>query len=429
MNAVDQILTSSDLDTLVGFLAIDSVTPMETEAASDLDVLARRIAAYAEEAGMETVLLEPPPESRLRRADVPRSVTEVADRMMGLFLACQPNLLLSIGRPQARQRTLMFNVHIDTVGGLFPVCRAENKIFGRGVIDAKGLVVPVIAGIRHAFLSDPALADRVCVLLQCVSGEEGGAMGVYGTRHLFEQGYYGALNIVVEPTGLRYFDRSTTSMTARVSVGGSGSTDDQPQQGENATVLLAAVVHRLASELVPKIADVGAKMCIAGLHTGFMHNRVYGQGALLVNFAYPTLAVARQIERLTRETFGAAVGRFRDDFAQSPMFARTAQSAARICRMEWLKRGLPVLDNRDAALESMLAGIDIDRHGDDAEASRFTCDAMWLQSDDCYTIVFGPADLGDNKAHATGEYVNVGDLQSFAAAVSRIVQAFATRSI
>jgi acetylornithine deacetylase/succinyl-diaminopimelate desuccinylase-like protein len=420
-------LTDGDIEFLLSLLHVDTVTPMETKAASGLPAAMTKIASYASEAGMETILLEPPPAEILNRPDVPVSVAEVAASMGPFFIAGQPNLVLGIGRPQGRQQTLMFNVHIDTVGGLFPVRRVGNRIFGRGVIDAKGLVVPIVAGVRRAFAQIPDVGEQVCVLVQCVGGEEGGAMGVYGTRHLFEQGYYGALNIVAEPTELRYFDRSTTSMTARIAVNGAGSTDDEPQQGQNATVLLAALADHLARDLAPKIVSIGAKICIAGLHTGCMHNRVYGNGALLVNFAYPTVRVAHEIERLTTECFTLGLQRFQEDFSQSPVVANTADAASRICRLQWLKRRLPVLDNRNPDFEKLLSGIGVDRHAEDEQASRFTCDAMWLQASDCYTIVLGPAHLGRNNAHADDEHVDIEELESFADMVSRIVHAFAHR--
>ncbi|WP_395475389.1 hypothetical protein [Saccharopolyspora spinosa] len=50
----------------------------------------------------------------------------------------------------------------------------------------------LLAGIRDATRADPALGRDVGVLIQAVSGEEGGAMGTFGTRPLVESGFSAA---------------------------------------------------------------------------------------------------------------------------------------------------------------------------------------------------------------------------------------------
>src|SRR5699024_3677968 len=132
---------------------------------------------------------------------------------------------------------VMFNVHMDTVAGVEPVSTDAGWYRGRGAIDAKGPAVALLAGIRDAVRNIPALGRDVGVLVQVVSGEEGGAMGTFGTRPLVEDGFVGRLNVFCEPTGLRYLPRSTASMTARLSVEGDDAVDDHPDAGHNATVL------------------------------------------------------------------------------------------------------------------------------------------------------------------------------------------------
>jgi acetylornithine deacetylase/succinyl-diaminopimelate desuccinylase-like protein len=41
-----------------------------------------------------------------------------------------------------------------------------------------------------------------------------------------------------------------------------------------------------------------------------------------------------------------------------------------------------------------------------------------------YTAVFGPGDLAANRAHAAGEYVEVADLERYAAAIDRVLVQF-----
>src|SRR5690606_11210887 len=128
--------------------------------------------------------------------------------------------------------------------------------------------------------------ERIEVLLTSVPGEEGGAMGVFGTRWLVAQGFTGRLMLFAEPTGGRVMDACTAAMTPRLRVAGAGSTDDHPGDGRDATVALGYRADHLARTVGPRAAALGAKLCIAGLHTGTSHNRVYGEGELLLNIAY-----------------------------------------------------------------------------------------------------------------------------------------------
>lgn len=428
MSGIAPPLTERDIAFLLDLLRVDTITPMETGRASQIPLAMTMLSHFAAADGLETVLLELPDAASLSRSDTPVTLMERARQMGDPFLACQPSMVMRAGRILPFPQVLVFNIHIDTVDGAVPVRLEDGAVYGRGVVDAKGLAVPVLAGIRKALARDPGLAKRVCVLVQCVSGEEGGAMGVMGTRQLAERGYAGRLNVVVEPTRMRFFDRSTTSMTARIRVDGIGSTDDEPQQGHNATLLLGFLADHLARRLSPRVAALGGKFCIAGLHTGHMHNRVYGGGTLLLNFAYPSLKNGMAIEAHAEAIFADALGMFARQYEGIAIGAATAREAGRICRLEWLKRGFPVLNNRDAAMERLLRGCGLSRLPDSEELERFTCDAMWLQAEGGYTIVLGPGHLGENRAHAENEFITLTDMASFADAVANIVAAFGARN-
>jgi acetylornithine deacetylase len=291
-------------------------------------------------------------------------------------------------------------------------------------VDAKGLAAAVLGGVRTALLAAPDLTSSVCVLIHAVGGEEGGAMGFYGTRVLAERGYVGRLNVVAEPTRLSVLDRTTASMTARFEIAGEGSTDDEPAAGHNATIALGALVHHLARHLAPRVDALGGKICIAGLHTGTTHNRVHGSGHLLVNLAYGSATAAAAIGRCVEEEYEAGLGSIQAELARVGVARRTAADLRDICRLVWLKRGLPALDNRDAALEAVLKRAGIGRHDGCGGLRPFTCDAMWLRRDDSYTVVLGAGDLATNQAHADGEHIEVPELAAHAGAVSDLVLAF-----
>jgi acetylornithine deacetylase len=314
---------------------------------------------------------------------------------------------------------------MDTVADLEPARRLDDDLFGRGAADAKGLGVAVLAAVRHALKMRPAISNEIAIMIQSASGEEGGALGAYGTKHLVREGYLGRLNVVCEPTEFAYFDRTTSAMTARISVTGEGSSDDEPLQGQNATILLAAITDRLTRELSPQVLGLGAKMCVGGLHTGVMHNRVYGSGHLLLNFAYPSLEVAIELEELVETALVDALERFRLDYGKYAIAAAAAAAARSICKLTWIKRRLPVLSNRDHEMEGMLRRIGIPRHEADSHSLPFSCDAMWMTGPGSFTIVYGPGHLGRNRTHAGGEFISIADLDNYAHKLSNLILAFA----
>ncbi|MFC7617441.1 hypothetical protein ACFQV2_32490 [Actinokineospora soli] len=270
----------------------------------------------------------------------------------------------------------------------------------------------LLAGIRDAARRDPAIGTRVGVLVQAVSGEEGGAMGVFGTRPLVEAGYVGALNVFCEPTSGRYQPTATAAATAEVRVDGEDAIDDAPEAGHNATVLLGHLAAHLGDRL--------DRVCIAGLHTGTAHNRVYGSGSLLVNLPYATAAHGAELTAALEHHVATGVADFATRYAARPTLARTAADAAAITSVRWRKRGLPTLSDAGPGLAALMAAAGIPRG-----AAAFTCDAIWMSGTPGATAVLGPGDLAANRAHAAGEHARLADLDAFAAQVSRLLLAFA----
>ncbi|MDQ0746406.1 acetylornithine deacetylase/succinyl-diaminopimelate desuccinylase-like protein [Streptomyces africanus] len=418
-------LTPADHDLLLDLLATPTAGPLETGPdgpAVRLWEAGRAYAAAAAAIGLRVLRHAPPGPAALRRDDVPLTVREAAARDE-TFLARQPSLVLRLGPELPRRDTVMFNVHLDTVAGWWPARFDGRRFTGRGAIDAKGPAVALLAGIRAARAAEPALGSRIGVLVQAVAGEEGGAMGTFGTRPLVEDGFTGGLNLFCEPTGHRFLPRSTASMTALVRVDGEDAVDDRPEAGHNATVLLGHISHYLARALPPRIGD--GRVCVAGLHTGERHNRVYGTGRLLLNISYGSRPAGRAAEAALERTLREALADFASGAAGAPDLARTAADAARITSLHWYKRGLPALDGRGRApwAEDLL-----ERHAGlvrwPDEEPAFTCDAIWMADvPGGYTAVFGPGDLDTNHAHAADEYADLDDLDRYADEIARILVA------
>ncbi|MFE0458172.1 M20/M25/M40 family metallo-hydrolase [Kitasatospora sp. NPDC058965] len=415
------MLSRADHHLLLDLLELPTAGPLEDPAGPvELWQAQRRYAAAAAELGFATVQHAAPAPRWAELPDVPVPVRAAAAADPA-FLAGQPSLLLRLGPARERERTVMFNVHLDTVAGRQPVRFADGTYHGRGAVDAKGPAVALLAGLRAALAARPELPLHTSVLIQAVAGEEGGALGTLGTRPLVEQGHYGRLNVFCEPTGNLALTSSTAAMTARVRVVGQDAVDDQPGAGHNATVLLGFLAQHLAATVQPG----DGRICVAGLHTGHLHNRVYGQGELLLNLAYPDRATAQRLERAVTEALVDGLRAFADRFAANPLLARTAVDARRITRLDWLKRGLPALEPQvgEAWLGRLLAAAGlqlwpIDRPG-------FTCDAIWLaQRPGTGTVVLGPGTLAGNHAHADGEYVRAAELAAFAESISTLLLAF-----
>lgn len=415
----------ADARLLVRLLETPTVSPFELGGGDPEPRLWEAQCDYATAAGELGFVVEQhraATPDEVRGDDVPLAVTRAIGERAG-FLEAQPSLVLRLGPPVAAVDTVMLNVHLDTVAGFGAVRFDGSRFEGRGAIDAKGPAVALLSGVRAAVAAEPALGTRAGVLIQAVSGEEGGIMGTTGTRRLVAGGFTGRLNVFCEPTALRYLPRATASMTARVSVAGEDATDDRPECGDNATVLLGFLAQHLALALTGD--DAEGRVCVAGLTTGALHNRVYGSGALLINMSYAHADAGERMRVRLEAALADGIAAFAERFAADPTFARTAARADAITRLDWLKRGLPVLTGADPWCEALLQdGAGLRRWPDDEPA--FTCDAIWMGGlPGAYTVVLGPGDLARNNAHADGEFVDLEDLEAFAGAIARTLVSFA----
>ncbi|SOD63382.1 Acetylornithine deacetylase/Succinyl-diaminopimelate desuccinylase [Streptomyces zhaozhouensis] len=425
MNATEAALTPDEHALLLDLLRLPTAGPLEAgegDPPAELWAAGRRYARAAQALGLTVLSHAPPEPAAVRSGPLPAPVAAgLADPA---FLAGQPSLLLRLGPPLPRAATVMCNVHLDTVAGREPVGFDGARFTGRGAVDAKGPAVALLAGVRAAMAREPAVGRSTAVLVQAVAGEEGGALGTIGTRPLVAAGHVGRINLFCEPTGGRLLTRVSAAATARITVRGEDAVDDRPGAGHNATVLLGFLAQHLAHALDSGRRPAASAPCVAGLHTGHLHNRVHGGGTLLLNLPYRRAAEGAALERALADALTAGLAAFRRRFAGTAEFARTARDAAAITRLDWDKRGLPTLESADPWAEELLA-----RAGArpwPAEEPPFTCDALWLADHpDTFTAVLGPGSLDANHAHAAGEFVDVADLDDFAETIAHTLVAFA----
>jgi acetylornithine deacetylase/succinyl-diaminopimelate desuccinylase-like protein len=418
------VLGAEDLAWLTELMAAPTVSPLEGGDLAGFAVAQQIFSDGAITRGMTLRRRDYPPIADLDRPDVPAQVRAAAGDQPEKFLAAQPSVVVGIGRPQPPERRLVINFHMDTVGPHIAPSLDGRVLRGRGAVDDKGPGVAAVAGITSAFHAAPWLARHIEVLVVSVPGEEGGAMGVYGTRWLVESGCTGRLMLFAEPTDCRVLDACSAAMTLMVSVHGDDSTDDHPDGGHNATVALGFLATRLAAALGPLTQRLGVKVCVAGMHSGPAHNRVYGTGELRLNLAYydrnAATALATEVERVV----AAAGPEFVNHFGANPITRRLAADWSDVVRLSWLKRGLPPLANRDADMEALLAGAGLYRHDGVADGTAFTCDAIWAPGPGRYVAACGPGQLDANGAHTPHEHITLDDLEQYATHCRDLVLAF-----
>jgi acetylornithine deacetylase len=410
-------LDETATDWLTELVDVASVSPLEGGDARQTRLAQMVFRRGAVARGFTPVLAGAPPASVLDGPGVPVAVRDAAGDDPAGFLAAQPSLVLSLGSAPP-ERTLVVNAHIDTVAPHLGCRRAGRVLRGRGTVDAKGPAVAAAVGAAAAFAEDPGLATKVRVVFASVPGEEGGAMGVYGTRWLVDRGVTGRLMLFAEPTGLVSLDRCTATMTPRIRVTGADATDDAPEAGHNATLALGFLASLLARELSPAARAHGARLTVAGLHTGSSHNRVYGRGTLLLNVAYRTLPAAEALRTELTALMSYAGEEFARRFAGVPEARRLIEDWPDVVRLDWLKYGIPPLDNRDAALEPILTRSGLPR----ADSGDITCDAVWAGAPDRYVVVCGPGTVDGNGAHTDDEWVHLDELETYAGRIRDLVR-------
>lgn len=406
---------------LLKLLKSNTISPMETGKRSNIPEALHEFSKFSERIlGFKNIYFERP-YLDLTNHDIPITILDHVNNMGDEFFNNQPNMVLELGESKDDVTTIMFNFHIDTVDGFLPVTLENDIFYGRGAVDMKGPAVALLAGIAAAVNESPSILKNIRILIQAVSGEEGGAMGVYGTKILCEKGYLGDLNIFVEPTEDYYFDRSTSTMTLQISVNGKDSTDDAPHLGDNSTLLLGYLAQNMLKSLSSTLNNDETKICLSGIHTGHMHNKVYGNGTLKFNFAYATEEAQQKIEVSVLQAYESACKNFILEFKDIKEAQHLIKSLKNKCEYKWIKKGLPVLNNRNDYYENILNEVGLKRLPKSLTEKAFTCDAMWAQQNNNYTIVYGPGSLAKNNAHGTNEFIELLKLEKYSQNIKAIL--------
>ena len=415
---------------LLTLMRIPTVSPFETNSYNPSitknKAALETIIAFAEKRGLDKEYYDVPPEiffkeviHQGRRIRAPKQLTQLFQEIPEIKEA-QPNLVLKAGKNTDLEKTICFNAHIDTVAGL-PVPEFKDDTFlGRGAVDMKGPLTATIAGIERAATMEQNLLEDITIRLQVVSGEESEPMGMIGTAVLVDKGYVGRLNIFCEPTGGGYFNACKTNMTPMLTTQGNDAHDSQSEQGFVARHILGYMDRYLEKKFMPYVLRNGGNVCLAGMQTeGQNHSRVFGTAFSKINIGYPSMDAADRFKRLFEEEIKKALSDYAAEYGNHPLFSNTARYAKEVTKLEWLKYGIPVLNNLDAEIERNVLQ-DIPK-ATEMGIIPFSCDAIWSPP---YTIVLGPGDLGKNHAHDDGEYIERVKLEAHAQTVSSLIMKF-----
>ncbi|SDF19931.1 acetylornithine deacetylase [Fontibacillus panacisegetis] len=160
------LFTSDHVELLHELLKLDTVSPMETGRVSEIMTAQTLYANFAAERTPCKVVHHAPPHPRLLQNEaIPLSVQERAEEMGKAFWESQPSMVLLIGEQRLLEETVMFNFHMDTVEGSFPVSYEREIFVGRGAVDMKGAGVALLAGIQSALAEEPDLLDDLSILI------------------------------------------------------------------------------------------------------------------------------------------------------------------------------------------------------------------------------------------------------------------------
>ncbi len=120
-------------------------------------------------------------------------VDRVNDLGLRSYIDQYGNYIASFGEGDL---TIALVSHIDTVPGYIEVSLDNDRIYGRGAVDAKGPLVAMICGALESMRFVPDDKVKV-VVVGCVREESDS----YGARGLISSGFKSDLAIIGEPTG------------------------------------------------------------------------------------------------------------------------------------------------------------------------------------------------------------------------------------
>jgi acetylornithine deacetylase len=150
--------------------------------------------------------------------------------------------------PQQPEPTIVLSTHMDTVPPFMPSSEDEDRIYGRGSCDAKGIIAAQIAAAERL------RQENIYVGLLFLVGEERDSLGAKVANQL-SNGCKFLIN--GEPTENRIATASKGALRVELTASGRMAHSAYPELGESAIDKLVEALHRLRTMKLPSDPEVG----------------------------------------------------------------------------------------------------------------------------------------------------------------------------
>jgi acetylornithine deacetylase len=188
---------------------------------------------------------------------------------------------------------IVFSTHMDTVPPFIPSSEDENRIYGRGSCDAKGIIAAQIAAAERL------RQNGVYVGLLFVVGEERDSLGADVANEYAANQQTGSRFLVNgEPTENRLALASKGTLRVEVTAAGKMAHSAYPELGESAIDKLLPALTRLRAMPLPSDPEIGPCTLNIGLIEGGRAPNVvadYAHADLLYRLVGPSDDLRRQI--------------------------------------------------------------------------------------------------------------------------------------
>lgn len=186
---------------------------------------------------------------------------------------------------------LVFSTHMDTVPPFISSSEDENKIYGRGSCDAKGIIAAQIAAAERL------RATKAKIALLFLVGEERDSQGAKAAN-LRPPGSRFMIN--GEPTESKIGRASKGSLRVQLTAKGRMAHSAYPHLGESAIEKLVEALHLLIRMPLPGNPEIGpTTMNIGQIEGGRAPNVIpdFARAQLLYRLVGPTKELRQEIER------------------------------------------------------------------------------------------------------------------------------------
>lgn len=189
---------------------------------------------------------------------------------------------------------LVFSTHMDTVPPFISSSEDQDKIYGRGACDAKGIIAAQIAAAERL------RAENANIALLFLVGEERDSQGAK-VANLRAPGSRFIIN--GEPTESKVARASKGTLRVQLTASGRMAHSAYPHLGESAIEKLVEALHRLIQMPLPNHPEIGpTTVNIGQIEGGRAPNVIpdFARAQLLYRLIGPTKELRQEIERAVK---------------------------------------------------------------------------------------------------------------------------------